>query len=280
MPVSAAVRWITAGLMNAAGAIGATTAPSAPRRGATLIGLRRRTSSARAGSLISAPESVTAEASSPPAAAARLCSVPPEIMSEGRGMPGGPEKRHLEVGLCEPLAEALLRRLGGEQDGQVGRQRLETRDLHDLDPGLRGAAVERVDHLAHERDLSRQVHVVRTARDARLDHRPPVQRVGADEVQHHARARGHVRERRRVAHVGSDRLRRGHVDLGKHLLQLRRVARGRGPARAAPRCPRGEVRGDLATGDPGRAEDDDVEVPLRSHARSLRRESRQRSAAA
>ena len=267
--------------MNAAGAIGATTEPSVPRRGATLIGLRRRTSSARAGSVISAPESVTADASSPPAAAARLCSVPPEIMSEGRGMPGGPEKRHLEVGLREPLAEALLRRLGGEQHGQVGRQRLEPGDLHDLDPGLRGAVVERVDHLAHERDLSRQVHVVRAARDARLDHRPPVQRVGADEVQHHARARGHRRERRRVAHLGDDRLRRGaRRPRSAPARSFAGIARGRGPARAASRCPRSEVRGDLATGDPGRAEDDDVEVPLRGHARSLRRSGRQRSAAA
>ena len=116
-------------------------------------------------------------------------------MSEGRGRPGGPATVDLEVGLRESLAEALARRLGGEQHRQVGRQRLEPGDLHDLHSRLRGARVEGVDHLAHERDLSGQVHVVGAARDARLDHRPPVQRVGAAEVEHHPRAGGHRRER-------------------------------------------------------------------------------------
>ena len=96
------MRWITAGLMNAAGAIGAITAPPGPRRGATEIGLSRRTSSAATGSVISAAGSVTAEALSAPVTAARLCIVPPEIMSEGRGMPGRPLDRHLEIRLARP----------------------------------------------------------------------------------------------------------------------------------------------------------------------------------
>ena len=83
------MRWITAGLMNAAGAIGAITAPFDPRRGASTIGLTRRTAAANAASSISAAASVMIAASSAPATAARLWKVPPDIPSEGRGSPGG-----------------------------------------------------------------------------------------------------------------------------------------------------------------------------------------------
>ena len=76
------MRWITAGLMNAAGAIGAITAPAALRRGAIVIGLRRRISAAVAGSAINAAGSAIRSASSSPATATMLWKVPPEIRSE------------------------------------------------------------------------------------------------------------------------------------------------------------------------------------------------------
>ena len=224
--------------MNAAGAIGAITAPLEPRRGATLIGLRRRTSAARAGSVISAAGSVTADASSPPAAAARLWSVPPEIMSEGRGIPGGPSTLTSRSASASPSPKRSRAVSAASSTAQVRRQRLEPAHLHDLHSRLRGARVVGVDHLAHERDLSGQVHVMRAVGDARLDHRLPVERVGADEVQHHARARRPSPPASGVAHVRDDRLRRRHADLGQHLLAASPASRAAAAQRApvAPHC--------------------------------------------
>ena len=74
--------------MNAAGAIGAITVPLVCRT-PTPIGLRSRTRAARPGSVISAAGSVMVLASSQPVISAMLWSVPPEMMSEGRGMPLG-----------------------------------------------------------------------------------------------------------------------------------------------------------------------------------------------
>ena len=196
--------------MNAAGAIGAITVPSA-RRTETAIGLRWRTRAARAGSVISAAGSVIDRASSLPVISTRLWSVPPERMSPGRGIPVGCWMLTRQVDVREPLVPALLRRLGRERHGEVGRQRLEAAHLDDLHPGLGGALVELVDHLAHERDLAREVGVVGAVFDARLDHGPPVLRVGPDHVEHDLGARGHVGERLRVVEVGRDRLLGAHA---------------------------------------------------------------------
>jgi hypothetical protein len=107
---------------------------------------------------------------------------------------------------------------------------------------------------------------VRAGRDAGLDHGTAVQCVGADQVQHDPRARRHRVERRRVAELGDDRLRRGAADLAQDLPALRGIARGRRPSRALL----GQICAHLAAGNPGRAEYDNVEVTLRGHARSLR----------
>ncbi len=84
------MRWMTAGLMNALGAMDVITAPRELRRGMSEMGLRRRISAAVPASAISAAGSVMLDGSSPLAAATMLWAVPPEIMSEGRGRPGGP----------------------------------------------------------------------------------------------------------------------------------------------------------------------------------------------
>jgi hypothetical protein len=68
LSLSVAVRWMTAGLMYAEGTIGAMTAPSADRRGATLMGLVRRISSHRASSKTMHEGSSRRSASSSPRA--------------------------------------------------------------------------------------------------------------------------------------------------------------------------------------------------------------------
>ena len=123
--VSAAVRWMTAGLMNGAGAIGATTVPSSPLRGARPIGLIRRTAAATAASLIRIAGSVIEAESSDEATATRLWKVPPDMPSESRGMPAGRRRRHLEVDALKALRPALVGGLGRHQHEQVGGQRLE-----------------------------------------------------------------------------------------------------------------------------------------------------------
>jgi hypothetical protein len=120
-----------------------------------------------------------------------------------------------EVDLVELLVPAVARRLGGEQDREVGRQRLEPAHLHDLDPGIAGALVELVDDLTHERDLAREVDVIGAAVDAGLDHRPAAGRVRAREVEDDGGPRRHLAQRGRVGEVGGDRLRVGGADLGQ-----------------------------------------------------------------
>ena len=83
------MRWMTAGLMNGAGAMGAMTDPSSPLRGASPIGLTLRTAAATPASLIRIAGSVILPASFEPATAARLWKVPPDMPSEGLGMPPG-----------------------------------------------------------------------------------------------------------------------------------------------------------------------------------------------
>ncbi len=228
----------------------------------TVIGLRRRTSSAAAGSVIKAAGSVTADASSLLAAAARLCAVPPEIMSEGRGRPGGAAtlasrsasaRSSPQRSRAASAASSTARSAGNDSKPQT---------CTSLTPACAARLVEGVDHLAHEGDLPGQVGVVGATGHAGFDHRPPVQRVGADEVEHHPRARSHRRQGLRVVEVGDDRLRRADALLAEDSIELCGVARRRRPLRAGLRRPLGEVRGDPATGDPGRPEDDDVEVSL------------------
>ena len=74
-----------------------------------------------------------------------LCRVPPEIRSLRADATGGLVGDDVDVDLGEVFAPALARGLGGEQHGEVGRQRLEAAGLDDLHPGRRGALVEGVD---------------------------------------------------------------------------------------------------------------------------------------
>ena len=135
----------------------------------------------------------------------------------------------LEVGLYERLFEALACGVTGERHEQIGGQRLEAARLHDLHAARFGRLVELVDRAPHERHLARQVEVVRAARHAGLHHGAPVPCVGTDEVEYHARARGHRLQRVGLADVCTKRLRRLHPDLAQHLRRLLGVACGRCP---------------------------------------------------
>ena len=135
--VIAAVRWITAGLMNAAGLIGAIATPPAPRRGRRSIGLRSRTAVATCGSAISAAGSATASESSGADHLGHALEGAAGDHVRGPRHPGrlaGDRDRHVDV--LELGLPALARGLGRELHGEVGRQRLEAADLDDLHPGL------------------------------------------------------------------------------------------------------------------------------------------------
>ena len=157
---SAAVRWITAGLMNAAGAIGPTTAPPGPRRGGRSIGLRARTAAASRGRR-------PGRRGLPPRGSGRRPSRPCSGRSRRRSCrrggagPGGAVTRPRRRPRRAPRPSARGG-LGGEQDREVGRQRLEAADLDDLHPGVGGRGRTPRD-LAHERDLAGQVGVVGAA---------------------------------------------------------------------------------------------------------------------
>ena len=75
--------------MNGEGVIGVTTSPWALKRGAIAIGLAARTRWACSSSTISAAESAAAAESSTVRISARLCRVPPEMMSEALILPSG-----------------------------------------------------------------------------------------------------------------------------------------------------------------------------------------------
>ena len=173
----------------------------------------------------------------------------------------------LEIDLGELLAVALAGGVGGEPDGEVGRQRLEAAGLNDLHPGALGGGAVAVEHPPGERDLPGEVDVVGAAVDTGGDHRLAIEGVGADEVDDHPRALRHLPERARLADVGGDRHRRLDAHLGEDALELVGVSRGGGPAGATRGHALAEVRGDAPAGDAGRAEDDDVDLTLGHPAR-------------
>ena len=134
-----AVRWMTAGLMKGEGVIGVTTSPCALKRGAIAIGLTVRTRCAWSSSTISAA-----------GVGGSRRVVDGEDLGEalqgaagddvrGPDLAVGERQVGVEVGDGELLAPALARGLGGEQDEQVGRQRLEAAGVDDLDARLLGA---------------------------------------------------------------------------------------------------------------------------------------------
>ena len=111
---------------------------------------------------------------------------------------------------------------------------------------------------------------MRAARHARLDHRAAVARVRADEVEHDLRALGERRQRGRIAHVGCDRLRLAHAELGEHPHRLRGVARRRRPAQAARPGTLIEIDRHLASRHAGRTQHHHVEVAAhRAHPISV-----------
>ena len=163
-----------------------------------------------------------------------------------------------------------MRRLRGEQDREVGRQRLEPAHLYELDPGVGRPGVEVVDDPANERDLPRQVGVVRCTGHASFDHGPAVRRVRPDEVENDAGAGGHGCQGIRVVDVGHDGLGRTRARLAEHPLELHGIARRCRPARSGLGSPLGQVRRDAAAGHPRRPEDDYVKVSLAHDRRRYR----------
>jgi len=182
---------------------------------------------------------------------------------DGIGRPRNPRwrgERDPEVYVREALPEPVLSALAGQQHGQVRRQRLEPADLRELHPGRFGTIVQGPHGLPDERDLPAEVGVVRASADARLEHGPSVEGVGAHEVEHHPGARGHGQQRGRIGQVGHHRLRCGHAHFGQDALELGRVACGRRPGRAGLRRALLEVGRHLPARDSRSPEHNDVEV--------------------
>src|SRR6185295_1697502 len=147
-------------------------------------------------------------------------------------------------------------------DRQVRRQRLEATDLHQLDLRFPGPIAEGVDDLADEGDLPGQIDVVRSTGNAGFDHRPPVKRVGAHEVEHDAGARSHRGQGIRLVDVGDDGLGCADAFLLEDSAELCDVAGRRRPGSAGLRGALGKVGSDAASRDPGGPEDDDIEVSV------------------
>ena len=193
------MRWITAGLMNASGAHRRDhrAARAGPR--ASSIGLRSRTVGGNLGSKTSAQgSSATAECSSPITVGHRLQRPAREEVGGARraaGHRGGASPRESALASASPQrsraasAAAATARSGGSASKPL--------TWTTFTPASARAVVELLDHPPHERDLPGQVHVVGAVGDAGLDHRPPVERVRADEVEDDPRAGGHRRQRGR-----------------------------------------------------------------------------------
>ncbi len=166
----------------------------------------------------------------------------------------------LEVGRLESLTVKLPRPPVGQGDHQVGGQRLEARDLNDLDPRLASGPFEVGDDLAHEGQLARQVHVMGSSLDAGFDDGPAVERVGADEVEYDAGARSHRPQRLGVPDVRRDRLGGTDPDLAQDPCQLGPIPGRSCPAQAARRSTFRQVSGHPPTRHAGCPEDHHIQV--------------------
>jgi hypothetical protein len=121
-------------------------------------------------------------------------------------------------------------------------------------------------HPVDELRLPGQVDVVGACLGAGPHQRLAVQQVGADRADHHARPLGHRAQRLGVGGVGVQQRQLGQrrVLLRQpvaHRHQLAGVAPGERPP-AALRGVLGEVAGDQLTGEAGRPEEHDVELPV------------------
>ena len=207
---------MTAGLMNAAGAIGAITAPSSARRGRDLD--RADAADLLAARLVEDHARRVEEALGV-VLADRLSKALHGAAGDhvgGAGEAGRQlEGADRELGGAELLAVALARGVCGKGDAHVGRERLEAADLNDLDAGRLGLGVDVAGGAGDEGHLAGEVDVVRAAGDAGVDHGAPVGGVRPDEVEDDLGALGHRKQRRGVGHVRRDRRRALHANVGK-----------------------------------------------------------------
>ena len=162
------------------------------------------------------------------------------------------------------LGQLLHREVGAE----VVRDRVEAAGVDDAGAGVLGGGVVGDVHPVDELGLAGEVDVVGAGLGARRDQRLAVLQVGADGRDHDAGPADGVLERDVVGHVGDQEGQVGErgVDRGQVLadaLELGLVAPGQGPAQACGRVP-GEVLGGQAAGEAGRAEQDEVELPVRA----------------
>ena len=161
-----------------------------------------------------------------------LWKVPPEITSEGRGIPGGWPVIAIVTSTRSSSASQRSRAVSAAScTARSGGSASKPQTWTTLTAASVAATSKLLDDLAHERDLAGEVDVVGAGGDAGLDHRAAAGRVGADEVEDDRRAGRHRRERVGVGDVGGDRRRGARADVGERALELRRVAPGGSPAR-------------------------------------------------
>jgi hypothetical protein len=122
-------------------------------------------------------------------------------------------------------------------------------------------------HLVHELRLAGQVDVVGAGRGARRDHRLAEVQVRTDRRDHEPGPVGAVLERHVVGLIGGEQRQvpERAVDrreMVAHPFQLVRVAPGQCPAEAG-RSVAGEVLRGQPAGEPGRAEQDQIQLAVR-----------------
>src|SRR5215207_4727896 len=160
--------------------------------------------------------------------------------------------------------------LHGELHAQVVRDGVEAAAVHDPCPGLHRSGVVGEVHPVDELRLTGQVHVVRTGRCASGDQRLAVLDIGTDGRDDDPCGGCHRGERPGVVHVGLQQVHVG-AEPGTYGLQLGAVAPRERPAEAGWRV-LGKVVGGQRTGEPARAEQDEVVLAV-LHRRVPRSES-------
>lgn len=134
-----------------------------------------------------------------------------------------------------------------EVHAEVRRNRVEAAEVDDAGPCFHGTGVVFVDRFANERNLSRDVAVVRAMTGTRGGELSSVTRVRADGSADYMRLRGEQVERRLVIAVGNEDGQPGETSVDgeqtvAHAFQLSAVPTGDGPAQVLRGVCR-EVRG-------------------------------------
>ncbi len=190
--------------------------------------------------------------------------VPPETMSEGRGMPGGSWSVRIVTSAELRSSEWRSRAVSAARATPMsGGSDSKPQTWTTLTPAASASAWTSRVVRATNGISPREVDVVGAAGDAGVDHRAAVGGVGADEVEDDLGALGHGLERLGVGHVRGDRGRALDADVGE---RRSRASPGLRAAAAQVASTAGrslrQVLGDLATGDARRAEEGDVDVSL------------------